>query len=124
MIAPVERIQRTRAKQLRTHQTDAEDLLWQTLRAKRLEGLKFRRQVPIGSFIVDFFCPEHRLVVELDGSQHGETAAYDERRSAWLRDRGYKVVRFWNDDALRDLGGVCRHILIECGSDRSDERAD
>ena len=117
MIARVEPAQRRRAKRLRANQTEPEAVLWQAIRAKRLEGIKFRRQVPMGPFIVDFFCPEHRLVIELDGSQHGEpdTAEYDARRTAWLRDRGYRVVRFWNDDVLRDLDGVCRHILAECG---------
>ena len=115
MIAHVEPVQRKRARELRSGQTEAEDRLWQTFRAKRLDGLKFRRQVPMGPFVVDFFCPEHRLVVELDGSQHAGVIEYDERRTRWLEARGYKVVRFWNDEVLRDLDDVCRHILVQCG---------
>ena len=103
------------ARTMRSSATDAESILWELLRAKRLEGLKFRRQVVVGPFIVDFVCPARRLVIEVDGSQHGEASAYDQRRTDWLRQEGYTVVRFWNGDVLRDPDGVCQHILRVCG---------
>jgi len=98
------------AKQLRSQQTDAELRLWYHLRAHRFFGLKFKRQKPIGGYIVDFVCMEQRLIVELDGGQHSETLAYDERRDAWLAGQGYRVLRFWNDDVLRDTEGVLEVI--------------
>ena len=112
-LRPVTSQQRSRAKTLRTNQTDAEAILWSVIRAKRLDGLKFRRQVPFGPFIVDFVCHDHRLAIELDGSQHGKAIERerDARRTRWIEDRGYRVMRFWNDDVLRDLDGVCRHIV-------------
>ena len=78
--------------------TEIERRLWFLLRGRRLEGCKFRRQHPIGSFIADFACVEHRLIVELDGGQHTELrAAYDTRRTAWLDTQGWRLMRFWND---------------------------
>ena len=86
------------ARALRRDMTDAERRLWFLLRGGRLEANKFRRQHPIGSFVVDFACVRHRLVVELDGGQHAEVrAAYDSRRTAWLEAHGWRVMRFWND---------------------------
>jgi very-short-patch-repair endonuclease len=103
------------ARDLRREQTDAERLLWGHLRDRRLNGFKFRRQVPSEPFIVDFACIERGLVVELDGSQHGEdrALAYDERRTAVLNARGMRVMRFWNEDVLKDLSGVLNVILFE-----------
>ena len=108
---------RNRAKSLRSNMTEAEELLWQELRAHRLEGLSFRRQVPKGHYIVDFYCAKHSLVVELDGSHHGEDAAveYDLKRTKWLRSKGYRVVRFWNDEILHNMDEVCYAILHHCG---------
>ncbi len=93
--------------------TDAELKLWNELRAHRLMGLGFRRQLPIGGYIVDFACPEHKIVVELDGSQHanGDAVDYDKQRSARLEQNGWTVLRFWNDDVLRDIDNVCQHIV-------------
>ena len=107
----------SRARHMRAASTEAEDVLWQTIRSRRLDGLKFRRQVPIGPYIVDFLCTEHRLVIEVDGSRHGEPGQieHDARRDAWLRNRGYDIVRFWNDDVSRDLDSVCTHILKVLG---------
>ncbi len=101
------------AKRMRKSMTDAELKLWNELRAHRLEGLGFKRQMPIGNYIVDFACPEHRLVIEVDGSQHAEDQVirYDEKRSGYLEAQGWQVLRFWNDDVLKDIGGVCQHIL-------------
>lgn len=104
--------------------TDAELKLWNSVRAHRLSGLSFRRQVPIAGFIVDFACPEKRLIVELDGSQHGETeqAASDADRTARLEVDGWTILRFWNDDVMRDIDGVCRHIVTAAGLNRVDSQ--
>ena len=89
-----------RARELRRNQTDAELRLWGYLRARRLLGAKFRRQVPIGRYIVDFLCKELGLIVEADGGQHTEQEIYDARRTAWLEAQGYTVIRFWNVDIM------------------------
>ncbi|MCW5751814.1 MAG: endonuclease domain-containing protein [Alphaproteobacteria bacterium] len=99
------------ARALRASSTEAERRLWFALRDRRLGGHKFRRQVVIGRFIADFLCPAHRLVVELDGGQHGEGAARDAARTAWLEARGYRVLRFWNNDVLENMEGVLVRIL-------------
>lgn len=98
------------AKALRGNQTDAEQRLWYHLRAHRFMGLKFKRQKPIGRYIVDFVCMEHRLIIELDGGQHAEQAAYDRQRDAWLHGGGYRVLRFWNNDVMQELEGVLERI--------------
>ena len=109
----VSSVNRMRARRMRKVLTDAELALWNELRAHRLMGLGFRRQMPISGYIVDFACPAHRLIVELDGSQHalGASARYDAERTARLKADGWIVLRFWNDEALTDMDGVCRHIL-------------
>ena len=110
--APVSSGMRTNAKRMRKQMTDAELKLWNALRAHRLMGLGFRRQYPFGRYILDFACPEHKLVVEVDGSQHGEAqAVYDTVRTQALQAAGWTVLRFWNDDVLKDIDGVCQHIL-------------
>jgi very-short-patch-repair endonuclease len=98
------------ARKLRTTPTDAEIRLWSRLRRKQLEGYRFRRQQPMGPFVVDFFCPEAKLIVEVDGGQHAESAS-DERRTSWLEANGYRVVRFWNNDVLANTEGVLMRIL-------------
>jgi len=98
------------AKSLRSGMTDAECALWYRLRAGRLEGMKFRRQVPLGPCVVDFLCERARLVVEIDGGQHAEQTDRDAARSEWLSARGYRVVRFWNDEVLENLEGVLEAI--------------
>jgi very-short-patch-repair endonuclease len=104
---------RNNAKSMRRAMTAAELKFWNAVRAHRLEGLGFRRQLPIGRYIVDFACPAHRLIVELDGVQHAdaEHRDADDRRSAYLATLGWQMQRFWNDDVLRDVDGVCAHIL-------------
>ncbi|MEQ8402507.1 MAG: endonuclease domain-containing protein [Roseitalea porphyridii] len=104
---------RLNARRMRRGMTDAERKLWRELRAHRLMGLGFRRQMPISGFIVDFACPEHRLIIELDGSQHGLPIEMlrDRTRDARLDALGWQVLRFWNDDVLGDIDGVCRHIV-------------
>ena len=84
--------------------------LWYYLRAHRFMGLKFKRQKPIGRYIVDFICLERRLIIELDGGQHAEQMAYDRHRDAWLRSQGYTVLRFWNNDVMQQLESVLERI--------------
>ena len=97
------------ARDLRRHMTEPERLLWYFLRARRFAGYKFRRQHPIGPFIADFACVEQRLVVEADGGQHAESAT-DPRRTRWLENQGWRVLRFWNDDIMRQTDDVLDEI--------------
>lgn len=108
---------RSNAKRLRSQMTDAEKKLWQVIRAHRLEGISFRRQMPIEGVIVDFAAPAHRLIVELDGSQHAElqSQARDIARDRKLQALGWTTLRFWNAEVTHDLDGVCRKILNACG---------
>lgn len=103
------------ARHLRQQQTDCEDLLWLRLRAHRLFGLKFRRQQPVGPYVVDFFCPEHRLIVELDGGQHMDRAEHDGERDAWLRGDGYVVLRYWNNEVMTNLEGILEDVARHAG---------
>ncbi len=97
-----------RAKELRRDMTEAEKLLWSRLRARALDGHYFRRQAPIGPYIVDFVCHGRSLIVELDGGQHGD--GRDAERSRWLHSRGYRVVRFWNNEVMANTDAVLRSI--------------
>ena len=101
-----------RARSLRRDQTDAEQKLWRLLHSRQLENAKFRRQHPIGNFIVDFCCIRAKLIVELDGDQHAEAAqlAYDQRRSDLLRSRGFTVIRFWNHEVLQETEEAVERI--------------
>ncbi|MDD3579579.1 MAG: endonuclease domain-containing protein [Desulfobacca sp.] len=94
------------AKDLRRNQTKAETLLWTVLRSKQLKGYKFRRQQPIGKYIVDFVCFEKNIIIEVDGGQHAVDKEKDLNRDNWLRAEGFKVVRFWNNDVLQNTEGV------------------
>ena len=94
------------ARQLRRNQTHVEQRLWQALRARNFAGAKFRRQLAIGRHVVDFACPSHRLIVELDGGQHAAQMTRDEMRSRALAAHGYRVIRFWNNDVNDNLAGV------------------
>ncbi len=108
------------AGRLRKNRTEAEKCLWAALRGKQLAGARFRQQVPVGRYVVDFLCPAHRLIVEVDGSQHIEAILADEARTAWLQERGYRVIRFWNHDVLHRRRAVLEAILRaleECASD-------
>jgi len=102
---------REHARQLRKNPTDAERALWGKLRLWQLDGIKFRRQQPLGPYIVDFVCLEKRLVVEVDGGQHAEDANYDSDRDAWLREQGFVILRFWNNDVLKNIEGVMTVIV-------------
>lgn len=94
------------ARRLRRESTDAETQLWFQLRARRLDGRKFRRQHPIGAFVVDFVCLKSRLVVEVDGDQHANRKSSDDERTRFLEARGYRVLRFWNNEVLETMEGV------------------
>ncbi|RFB89898.1 hypothetical protein B5K08_18105 [Rhizobium leguminosarum bv. trifolii] len=98
------------ARQLRRNETEEEYHLWSDLRARRLNGDKFARQVPLGPFIVDFLCREKRLVVEIDGFQHAESVT-DQRRTKWLNANGYSVLRFWKQEISRERRSVLETIL-------------
>jgi very-short-patch-repair endonuclease len=107
-----------RARALRREETDAERKLWQRLQAKEFAGFKFRRQFPIGDFIADFCCRERKLVVELDGGQHAEPAGItrDLWRTRLLEGRGYRVIRFWDNEVLTNIDGVLQVILEALGA--------
>jgi very-short-patch-repair endonuclease len=99
-----------RARQSRQFSTDAERRIWSALRDRRLSRYKFRRQHPIGRYVVDFVCIEHRLAIELDGGQHA-TDPQDPSRTDWLERQGWQVIRFWNNDVLSNTGAVLETIL-------------
>ena len=99
------------ARELRSNLTDAESRLWQKLKRRQIATLKFRRQQPIGAFIVDFVCFERRVIVEVDGGQHAERVLYDEQRTRWLEAQGYLVLRYWNNDVLASTEAVAQAIL-------------
>lgn len=101
---------KTRARTLRKNPTDVENKLWSYLRHRQIEGHKFRRQQPIGKYIVDFACMEEKLIIELDGGQHNERIDYDAERTVWLKSEGYQVIRFWNDEALKNIEIVMDEI--------------
>ncbi|MBS0302713.1 MAG: DUF559 domain-containing protein [Proteobacteria bacterium] len=102
------RVQNARA--LRARSTDAEQTLWRYLRSRQLDGHKFRRQHPIGPYFADFACAEAQLVVELDGGQHVQAVVHDERRTQFLQDQGWHVLRFWNHEVLAEPAGVLQAI--------------
>ncbi len=108
---------RNYAKRLRKDMTPEEKRLLQVIRAHRLDGIAFRRQMPIAGYIVDFAAPAHRLIVELDGSQHGaeQGMLLDRERDVTLSRLGWNVLRFWNSEVVLDLDGVCRKIMSACG---------
>ena len=105
-----------RARELRQNSTDAERRLWSALRDRWLRGYRFRRQHPIGDFIVDFACTRDWLIVEADGGQHADNED-DRRRTAWLESQGWRVLRFWNNDVLANTEGVILAILRELSSE-------
>ena len=98
-----------RAKQLRRNATDAEQKLWRHVRNRQLGGHRFRRQQPLGPYIVDFVCLELKLIVEVDGGQHAGQVDRDEERTAWLESQGFRVLRLWNTQVLTEIGGYAGH---------------
>ncbi|MEM7131245.1 MAG: DUF559 domain-containing protein [Chloroflexota bacterium] len=105
---------RQRARELRQEQTAAETRLWHHLRGRKVHGLKFRRQHPIERFIVDFYCAEHQLVIEVDGRIHEDRAVQDQQRTDWLEARGYRVMRFTNREVFHDIQGTLDRIVDAC----------
>ena len=108
---PYPRKQKVFARNLRRTQTDAEKKLWSKLRDRQLSGIKFRRQHAIGKYIADFCCVESKLVIELDGSQHAQQSLADELRSHYLRQSGFCVLRFWDNDVLTKIDAVIEQIV-------------
>ena len=99
------------ARRLRRDMTDAERELWSRLRNRQVAGLKFRRQMPLEGFITDFACVEARFVVEVDGGQHADAVERDALRTKAIEGAGYLVIRFWNEDVLKDIDGVIAEIM-------------
>lgn len=110
------------ARALRRNATDAENALWKHLRACRMVGVKFRRQHPMGPYVVDFACVERRIIIEVDGGQHGDQREDDAKRSEYLAKRGYTVLRFWNNQVLTEGDRVVEVIwrALKSGGDVSD----
>jgi len=112
-----------RARQLRKNLTEAEKKLWSLLRQKQFDGHRFRRQTSIGPYIVDFFCPAAKLIIEVDGGQHAINAEADKARTQWLEAHGYRVLRFWNNEILTNSDGVLarlHHAFTETSDDHAE----
>ena len=101
-----DRVPTERSRELRTNATPAERFLWQHIRNRQLLGTRFNRQVPIGPYICDLVARGPKLIIELDGGQHTSNESYDAKRTSFLEDRGYRVLRFWNNDVLENVEGV------------------
>lgn len=99
-----------KSRELRRNATEAERKLWQSISARKLAGVRFNRQFPVGQFICDFVSREHRLVIEIDGGQHALARSYDDRRTRFLEAQGYTVIRFWNNEVMDNLDGVLMRI--------------
>ena len=99
--------------------TDAERALWRHLRLRQLDFYRFRRQVPIGPYIADFACLKAMLVIEVDGGQHGDAVAHNSRRDEFMRSQDYRILRFWNNDILGNIAGVCNTIASEINRHKS-----
>jgi very-short-patch-repair endonuclease len=110
----MEKIIKERARDLRKLMTGVELKLWSRLRLRQMAGLRFRRQVPFGNYIVDFACFEPKIIIELDGSQHAEQVDYDEQRTKYLKMYGYTVLRFWNNEILNEIEDVLQMIWNVC----------
>ena len=104
------------ARRMRHEPTKSERLLWKKLRGRQLGGCKFRRQHPIAPYIVDFYCAQTKLIIELDGDIHAYQEAYDAERTAYLKTQGYLVIRFWNNQVFQEMDGVLNAILDACDS--------
>ena len=113
-----------KAKELRKNSTDVEIILWQQLRNRQLSGYKFRRQVPVDSYIVDFMCKSTKLIVELDGSQHAEQQDYDKKRTQYLETKGFKVFRFWNNEIIKNLSGVLEALTLTLSQREREQKGD
>lgn len=100
------------AKMLRKNSTMQEKRLWNLLKNRQFHNLRFKRQDPIGNYIVDFVCPEIKLIIEIDGGQHNEpeNIEYDHQRTEFLESNGYRIIRFWNNDIYKNINGVIEEI--------------
>ena len=105
-----------RSRELRSHLTGPEQLLWSRLRGDKLLGLRFRRQHRIGSYIADFYCPAAKLVIEIDGDSHDEREEYDRKRTWWMSEQGLRVIRFTNGDVNKHVDAVLRAIADCCSN--------
>src|SRR5690349_16762646 len=116
-------IRRAAAKKLRANTTPHERILWRALKELPTDGTHFRRQAPIGRYVVDFFCPAKRLIIELDGGHHNDdaNAERDRKRQLWLEGEGYRVVRFWNSEVAGNLTAVLERIYVELYGSREAE---
>jgi very-short-patch-repair endonuclease len=116
-------IRRAAANKLRANTTPHERILWRALKELPVDGTHFRRQAPIGAYVVDFFCPAKHLIIELDGGYHNddENAKRDHERQLWLEQEGYRVIRFWNSEISRDLTAVLERIYVELHGSREAE---
>ena len=110
------------AKQLQRNMSPAEIKLWKHLRAHQMGNVHFRNQHAIGNYIVDFCAPRKKLIIELDGSQHLEQKEYDEGRTKYLESRGYRVLRFWNNDVVKDMENVLKVIWSVLNEGKGDEK--
>jgi very-short-patch-repair endonuclease len=110
----IDSFRRDTARRLRKKSTDAEIKLWRHLRQLPMSGSHFRRQVPIGAYVADFACMASKLLIEVDGGQHGEAenASRDEARTRWLEAEGYRVIRFWNNEIINNIDGVMEAIYV------------
>jgi len=113
----MEHLQTSRSRALRKNLTDAEKLLWRHLRCRQVGEHKFRRQYPLGNYIVDFVCLKARLIVEIDGGQHAEQAEYDAKRDAWLEQQQFRVLRFWNTQVMQETAAVLAVIDATLNND-------
>ena len=111
---------KTHTKELRKNMTEAEKKLWTLLRSRRFVRHKFRRQVPLGPYILDFVCFEERLIIEVDGSQHMDQATYDLKRTAYFQEKSYRVIRVWNNDVLGKLPSVSQLIFDQLSTPHPD----
>lgn len=112
------------AKTLRKNQTEVERLLWSKIRNRQIEGMKFRRQVPLNGYIVDFICYEKKIIIELDGGHHNNVhrKEYDKLRTRVLKSKGYKVLRFWNSEILSNMDGTLNFIRSEVVNEKTSSR--
>ncbi len=109
---------KSQVRELRKHLTENERALWKHLRLRQFRGYKFRRQQPIGKYIVDFVCLEKRLIIEVNGGQHSEQTAYDLERDTWLECQGFSVLRFWNNQVLKEMEAV-EEVIVDALTRRS-----
>ena len=110
------------AREMRHGMTDAESLMWRLLRGRKIVDAKFRRQHPLGRYILDFYCHDHQLCIELDGAQHIEQEGYDLARAAWLQEQGTTCLRFWNNEVLSETESVMEAIYLALTTPRAQAR--